>query len=165
MWLKEELERKFSSLWWKTDFTKYVQNKTKQEQVPVLCCSDLISNPDSREHEDLSYTLINLSMLFNFFYHFQSIFQIWLPLIRNLFYNIFGVGERVAVFNVSHCLTWKKVTDYRCWYSNTHGLCDWNLLPTKYSFHWQKFKPQTLKDVQAVPKNMLLITLSTHPLN
>lgn len=58
MWLKEEIERKFSSHWWKTDCTKYVQNRTIQEQVPVLCCSGLSSNPD-REHEDLSYTAIN----------------------------------------------------------------------------------------------------------
>lgn len=87
MWLKEELERKFSSHWWMTDCTKYVQNKTKQEQVPVLCCSGLISNPD-REHEYISYTLINLNMLFNFFIipnQFLKSYSLWLEIYSTVF--------------------------------------------------------------------------------
>lgn len=158
MWLEEELERKFSSHWWKTDCTKYVQNKTKQEQVAVLCCSDLISNPERKHDCILSYTLIHLNMLFNFLsfpINFWNLAPFDWKFILQYLGGVRGGGWGSAIFRVRHSLTWKKVTDSGYQYSKPRGLHDWNILPTKSSSYWKNNQTSDCKECTSSPKKKL----------
>lgn len=98
-------------------------------------------------------------MLFNFFIipnKFLKSCSIWLEILSEL-------EVRRCCFQSEPLLNMKKVTGSGCRHSNPHGLHDWNLLPTKYSFYWQKVRPQTVKDAQAVPKKMAFSHYLEHP--